>query len=84
MARVVTHEKPVPTMLVELPEHTRKWLDSMTPERIARYEKWEAFITWAETTGRYGKFLVITALAVFGAVVSLAQGWEWLSRWGRH
>jgi hypothetical protein len=70
-----------PTTFAKVPEHVRKWLDSLDEEDIARFQKWNGFIDWAETTGRYGKFVAWLALAVFGASVSFAQGWDWLSRW---
>jgi hypothetical protein len=38
---------------------------------------------WAETTGRFGKVLVVAALAIFGAVVTVTQGWQWLQAWAK-
>lgn len=71
---------PVPQKLTDIPEHVRVWLATITPEKISRYQKYDGFIMWAETSGRYGRAFVLAALAVFGTVVSITQGWSWLGK----
>jgi hypothetical protein len=69
-----------PERLTDIPLHVREWLHGLDREDIARFQKWNSFITWAETTGRYGRFVVWLSLAIFGAMVSISQGWEYLAR----
>lgn len=78
------NERPAPKQLIEISEHVRLWLADLDPEDIARFKKWNAFITWAETTGRLGKGFVLVAVAVFTTSLAIAQGWDWLRAkfWG--
>lgn len=79
--------KLAPTRRIgDLPDHTWKYLLSMTPEDISRQRRWGAFILWAETTGRYCKWIVGSAVVLFGASVffkGAIEGWVWLIKWWR-
>jgi hypothetical protein len=72
---------PAPTTLMEVPEHVRKWLNTLDQEDIDRFRKWNSFIVWAETTGRYGRFVVWLSLAAFGASITVSQVWDkWFAK----
>lgn len=78
--------RPPPDTFKEIPEDTREWLATITKEDIARFRKWNGFIVWAETSGRYAKVLVGSLLAVFGVAVAIRSGieaWGWLFKGGR-
>jgi Rad3-related DNA helicase len=73
--------QPAPDRLGQIPEHVRKWLNSLEEEDIARFHKWADFIVWAETTGRYGRFIVWLSLAAFGASITVSQVWDkWFAK----
>ena len=59
-----------------LPEHVQVWLNSLEPEDISRFKKWNGFIVWAETTGKFGRMVLYFLLALFGASMTIKQVWE--------
>lgn len=77
--------QPAPTTLIEVPEHVRKFLNSLDEEDIQRFRKWNSFIVWAETSGRYSRFVIKGALVMFGIFVTIKGGmesWSWLIKRG--
>lgn len=70
--------EPAPETLREIPAHVRKWLNSIEPEDIVRFNKWSSFIVWFETSGRYTRSLVLFLMSLFGLYTATLFIW---GRW---
>lgn len=73
---------PAVRRYIDLPEETRKFLDELRGDDIARIRKSMKFSQDMETIGRYGKWLVMGLVAVFMTAVTLGdsiiKAWGWL------
>lgn len=70
--------RPAPKKLEEIPEHVRKWLNSIDERDIERFRKWNDFIVWFEASGRYTRTAVIfmmSALGLYTAIVTVLARW---------
>lgn len=74
---------PAPDRLEQIPEHVRKWLNSIDEDDIKRFQRWNSFTQWAESTGRYGKIVIYTLLAIFGFFITVSQTWEAVAKFWR-
>lgn len=73
-------QRPPPETLKELPEHVRRWLNGIDEEDISRFERWNAFIVWFETTSLYSRRLVLFLMGAFGLYTSILFIW---ARWSK-
>jgi hypothetical protein len=69
----------LPQRLRDLPDFTVEYLASLTPEKIARQQRWDEFTAWTERSGRYGYAVMRIVLWVLGAYTAykVARG-HWI------
>lgn len=73
--------KPAPTALIEIPEHVRRWLNTIDEEDIDRFRRWNNFIVWFETSGRYSRRTVLFLMSLFGLYTSALFLWgKWFGK----
>lgn len=58
----------------QLPQTTRDWLETLTPEKIEEMEEARIFMRDAKTVGKFGRWLFWASVGVFTAVVAFLQG----------
>lgn len=69
---------PPPEQLRELPPHVRRFLASLDEDDIELLKSQMDFSKWFKTTSRFVKVIVVTGMAIFGGMVALAQGWDYI------
>lgn len=67
-----------PDQLRDLPEHVRKFLAGLDSDDIVLLKSGMEFAQWFKTLGKVTRVLVTGALAIFGALVGLTQGWDFI------
>ena len=67
--------------LIDLPEHTQKFLSELREEDVEELKESMKFIKNAKTVNRFLKWLVITAVGMFIATVSLGESIIKLKGW---
>jgi hypothetical protein len=58
---------------IHLPRPTRRWLESLREEDIRDIEEAAEFLHKTKTIGKFGKWLVITFVAIFVGMVQFGE-----------
>ncbi len=74
-------EQGRPTKMIELPEHTQDFLIALREEEIDELQEAIKFMRSVKTVGRFGKWLIITAVGAFIGAVSLGESILKLKGW---
>jgi hypothetical protein len=59
--------------LVDLPKHTQKFLQGLRKEEVEELNEAIQFMGKVRTVGTFGKWLIITAVSLFVATVTLGE-----------
>lgn len=67
-----------PQRLQELPVYTRQFLASLEEDDVGFLKFVIQFLRWFRTTGKVAKAIVVFGFGLFGSMVALAQGWDYI------
>lgn len=72
---------PGPVDYSQVPKETREWMQSLRTEDLAEITEAIKFMRSARTVGRFGRWVLITFVAIFSGAVLLGERFATVLKW---